>query len=85
MAELIYALCAITSATCAALLLRGYLRSGTRLLFWSSACFACLALSNSLLFVDLVLVPEVDLSLWRRGLQLLGTSVLLAGLIGESK
>jgi hypothetical protein len=85
MAELVYLLCALTSATCAVLLLRGYLRGGTRLLFWSSLCFTCLCVSNVLLFIDLVLVPQVDLSLWRRGVALLGTSVLVAGLIGEAK
>ena len=53
MAELVYGLCALTSAGCAALLFQGYRRSGTRLLFWSSLCFAGLALNNALLFVDL--------------------------------
>ncbi len=83
MAELVYGLCALTSAGCAALLLQGYRRSGTRLLFWSSLCFAGLALNNALLFVDLVVVPEIDLRLLRSAVALSATSVLIFGLIWE--
>ena len=83
MAELVYGLCALTSAGCAALLLQGYRRSGTRLLFWSSLCFAGLALNNALLFVDLVVVPEIDLRLLRSAIALSATSVLIFGLIWE--
>ncbi len=83
MAELVYGLCALTSAGCAALLLQGYRRSGTRLLFWSSLCFAGMALNNALLFVDLVVVPEIDLRLLRSAVALSATSVLIFGLIWE--
>lgn len=86
MAETVYLLCAATSAACAILLLRGYRRHRTRLLLWSSLCFVLLALNNALLFVDLIVVPEaVDLSLWRSGTALAGISVLLFGLIWESR
>ena len=54
MAETVYALCALTSLACAALLLRGYVRSRVRLLLWSGLCFAFLFLNNVLLFVDKV-------------------------------
>jgi hypothetical protein len=86
MAEAVYILCALTSVACAVLLLRGYSRSGLRLLLWSGLCFVALALSNVLLFVDLVLVgPETDLSLWRTSIALLGVATLLYGLIWDSQ
>jgi len=85
MAELVYVLCAATSIACAVLLLMGYQRSRTRLLFWSGLCFVGLALNNVVLFVDLVLVPSVDLSLVRSGTALVGMLVLLFGLVWESR
>ncbi|MGA8708732.1 MAG: DUF5985 family protein [Steroidobacteraceae bacterium] len=85
MAELVYALCAATSVFCALLLFRGYSASRTRLLFWASLCFIGLALNNVLLFVDLILLPQIDLFAWRSAAALSGMSVLLYGLIFESK
>ena len=85
MAELVYVLCAATSIACAVLLLRGYRRSRMRLLFWSGLCFAGLALNNVVLFVDLVIVPSVDLSLVRSGTALIAMLVLLFGLVWESR
>ncbi|HEX3835556.1 MAG TPA: DUF5985 family protein [Steroidobacteraceae bacterium] len=85
MAESVYALCALTSILCAALLFRGYRANRTRLLFWSSLCFAGLALNNVLLFADLVLLPNIDLFFWRSAAALLGMSILLYGLIWESR
>jgi hypothetical protein len=85
MAETVYVLCALTSIACAFLLLRGFLRSRTQLLFWSSACFAVLAINNVLLFVDLVVVIDVDLSLWRSATALVAVSVLAFGLTWEAR
>ncbi|HEY6455282.1 MAG TPA: DUF5985 family protein [Steroidobacteraceae bacterium] len=85
MAESVYALCAVTSIVCAILLFRGYRGSGTRLLFWASLCFAGLALNNVLLFIDLIIVPQVDLSAWRNATALAAMSILLYGLIWESR
>jgi hypothetical protein len=85
MPEMVYLLCAATSVTCAVLLLRGYLRQRTRLLLWSSLCFGLLAFNNTLLFIDLIMAPSVDLSLWRGVTALAGVSVLLFGLIWESR
>jgi len=86
MAEAVYLLCAATSLACAILLLRGYLRQRTRLLLSSSLCFVLLALNNALLFIDLIIVPPGgDLSLWRSATALAGVSVLLFGLIWESR
>lgn len=85
MAKAVYVLCALTSIGCAVLLLRGYMKSRTNLLFWSSLCFIGLALNNILLFVDLVIVPSVNLELLRSGVALAALMVLLFGLIWESR
>ncbi len=49
----------------------------------NDACFALLFLNNVLLFADLVVVPSVDLSLYRGLTQLAGGSLLLFGLIWD--
>jgi hypothetical protein len=86
MAETVYILCTLTSLGCAALLFRGYRRSRTVLLFWSSVCFVGLGLNNALLFVDLIILPdEIDLSI-PRGLVALGSLLLFVwGLIGVDR
>ena len=85
MAELVYLLCALTSAAHSALLLRSYFRSRTPLLLWSSLGFVGLALNNALLFVDLVLFPSsIDLSMWRNAVALTALSVLVFGLIWDA-
>jgi hypothetical protein len=81
--EAVYLLCAATSITCATLLLRGYRASRTRLLFWATLCFLGLALNNILLFVDLIMLPDIDLFWWRTLPALLGITILLYGLIWE--
>jgi hypothetical protein len=84
MAALIYGLCALTSFCCAALLWRGYLRSSTRLLFWSAWCFLLLTANNVLLVLDKVVWPvEVDLVYWRLSAALLAVLLLLFGLIWD--
>lgn len=85
MPEFVYALCAITSVVCAVLLVNGYRRSKTGLLFWSGLCFAGLAANNVLLFVDLVVVPSMDLVLVRGAVALAAMMVLLYGLVRESR
>lgn len=83
MAEAVYLLCGVTSVACAVLLLRAYLETKTKLLFWSSLCFGGLAINNVLLFVDLVIVPSADLEIIRSFLALVGMMVLLLGLVSE--
>jgi hypothetical protein len=85
MAEAVYVLCALTSIICAVLLFRGFRKSGTRLLFWSAWSFVGLALNNLLLFVDLIIVPTIDLSVLRAATALIGLMVLVFGLIWESR
>jgi hypothetical protein len=81
----VYALCSATSIACTVLLLRGYRRSRVRLLLWSGLCFAGLALNNVLLFVDVRVVPQTDLSLVRSIPALAGVAVLLFGMIWETR
>lgn len=85
MAEAVYLLCAATSIVCGVLLLRGYHISKTRLLFWASWCFLGFAINNVLLFIDLIILPEIDLFLWRTVPALGGMVLLLYGLIRESR
>jgi len=86
MVALIYSLCALTSLACAILLWRGWRRSGHRLLFWSTLCFAGLALNNALLVVDKVVFPvQVDLTTWRLWAALTAVLLLLVGLIWEDQ
>jgi hypothetical protein len=85
MAETVYILCTLTSLGCAALLFRGYRRSRTALLFWSSVCFAGLALNNALLLVDLVLLPDVDLAILRGTVGLVSLLLFVWGLIGVDR
>lgn len=85
MAETVYLLCALTSIACAALLYQGYSRTRAGLLFWSSLCFTGLAANNILLFVDLVMVPDMDLSLARALIALAGLMAMIFGLAWESR
>ena len=84
-AIIVYVLCAVTSGLCAVLLLRGYAKSRARLLFWSGLCFAGLALNNLLLVIDVRVVPDLDLSLWRTIPALIGISLLVYGLVWETR
>jgi hypothetical protein len=84
MRELVYILCAGTALLCAAMLLRGYRRTGTRLLLWSCLCFVALTANNVLLYVDLVVMPHAaDLSIPRATTALVGLCLLLYGLVWE--
>ena len=65
MAEIVYLSCMAASIVATGLLIRSYLATRSRILLWSSVCFVGLALNNALLFVDLRIAPEVDLSVWR--------------------
>lgn len=80
----VYLLGALTSLLCAFLLLRGFMRARKHLLLWSGLCFGGLALSNALVFVDLILFPNVDLYVWRLATAALAMVVLLYGLIWDS-
>ena len=86
MAVLIYVLCAFTALVCAVLLLLGSRRAGSRMLFWSGLCFACLAFTNLVVVVDaLDLFPYENFSTLRLGSALVALSLLLYGLVFEEK
>jgi len=83
-ASAIYVLCALTSFGCTFLLITSHRKARSPLLLWSAVCFATMTLSCILLFVDLVLVPQVDLTDLRLGLNLIASASLTVGLIWNS-
>jgi Family of unknown function (DUF5985) len=84
MPELVYIFCGLTSIACVALLFRQYQTTRTPLLFWSVGCFVLFAVSNILLFVDLIMLPHVDLSSVRYSLTLIGMCMMLYGLVRQN-
>ncbi|HWD58277.1 MAG TPA: DUF5985 family protein [Stellaceae bacterium] len=80
---IVYLLCFIASTLCAYLLVAGYLRGRARLLLWSASCFCLLAFNNLLVFVDLVLLPSIDLTMLRSLTSLTAVAVLIYGFIWE--
>lgn len=84
MAGIVYSLCALTSMFCAVQLLRGYRRSGARLLLWNGSAFVGLTLNNIALYFDFVLIPDQDLAVIRLTPAFLGVMVLLGGMIWDS-
>lgn len=84
MSYIVSVLCAITSLVCTMLLFRSARKGASPLIVWTAICFLALTVGNVLLFVDLVLVPGVDLSVWRTWVSFVGGSLLLFGLIRSS-
>ena len=85
MADLIYTLCAITSALCAWLLAKAYRTTRSKLLLWSSIAFGGLALNNLALWIDKLILPQIDLTIVRTLLALGAMLILLYGLIWEAE
>jgi hypothetical protein len=84
MGSIVYALCTVTSFTCAALLMRRYSVERHRLLLWSGLCFWGLTINNILLFTDLILLPtQVNLALARSATAAASLLALLVGLIWD--
>lgn len=84
MGAIVYTLCALTSLACAILLFRGYKQNKYRLLLWSSIGFFGFFMNNTLLYVDLVMLPStIDLSIVRTIPALIGMIVLVYGLITD--
>lgn len=83
MAPVVYMLGTLVTLACGVLLMRGFLRGRKRLLLWSGLCFLALAASNLLVFIDLVIFPEVDLYIWRLTTAAIAMMLLLYGLIWE--
>ena len=86
MAGAVYILGALVALACGILLLRGYRRGRQKLLLWSGLCFVGLAISNFLIFVDLILLPaSIDLYPLRLGTDCIAMLLLLFGLIWEGE
>jgi hypothetical protein len=81
----VYLLCATTALACAVLLLRGWAATRTSLLLWAGLCFVGLTVNNVLLFLDMVVVREVDLAPYRGASALLSLGLLLYGLVWEGR
>jgi hypothetical protein len=82
-AAIVYLLCFASSVVCAWLLIRGYLGSRARILLWSAICFVLLAVTNLLVVVDILVLPQVDLIYARLLCSLAAVSTLLYGFIFE--
>lgn len=85
MAPYVYILGFLVTLSCGILLSRAYVVGRKRLLLWSGVCFFGLAMSNLLLFIDLVLLPNVDLYLVRLLVAAGSMLILLYGLIWEGQ
>lgn len=85
MGEAVYVLCMLTSLFCAFLLFRSYRAQRSRLLLWSTLCFVGLAISNALLVVDMIFLPDVDLRMLRVGIGFISGLLLLGALVWEQR
>lgn len=79
----VYGLCLVTSAICAALLLRSYLASRSKLLLYTALGFGFLALNNLFLVGDMVVFPTINLWPFRQAASVAAVAVLLYGFTFE--
>jgi hypothetical protein len=84
MAYVVYLLCSIMSFACALMLFRAYWKNRSRLLLWSSVCFAGIALNNIILSIDFSLGPNYDLSTHRAFISMIAMGALMYGLIWDT-
>ena len=75
----------LTAGLCGLLLLRAYTRVRKRLLLWCGLCFVGLMVSNALLIIDLVLLPDVNIYRQRLFVAAASMMAMLYGLIFESE
>ena len=85
MASLIYSLCALLSLGIAVLLWTHYLRTRSRLLYWSALCFTGLTANNVMLVLDKLVLVGHDLALARQWTALASLALLLYGLVYEDE
>jgi Family of unknown function (DUF5985) len=86
MASLVYLLGTVVTLLCAILLLRAYHGVRMKLLLWSGLCFVGLTVSNALLCIDLILLPEaINLYMWRLASAAGAMLLLIYGLVFESE
>jgi uncharacterized membrane protein len=79
----VYLLCFLTSFAAMVLVYRSYLQNRTGLLLWSALAFVALAVNNLLLFVDVVVLPEISLLPLRHLSALTADGLLLYGFVWE--
>lgn len=85
MAPAVYLLGVAVTLGCAVLLVRAYASVRKRLLLWSAVCFVGLAISNLLVFIDLIVLPNVDLYRWRLITATAAMLMLVFGLIWDGE
>jgi len=78
-------LAVVTSCACMLLLFRAYAATGARLLLWSALCFVFFSVNNVLLFLDLIVFPDIDFRPYRLACALVGLLFLLYGFIWEAE
>jgi hypothetical protein len=83
MPGLVYLLSAATAVACGWLLWRAWRANRVRLLLWSALCFFGLGLDNVLLYIDLIVVPDVNLHNAPSIVGLVSVGLLLFGLIWD--
>jgi hypothetical protein len=81
--SLVYALCFLTSAACTYLLFRRYRDTKIRMLLLSAICFFFLSVNNAILFVDLTILSQIDLTPLRVASLVLAVGILLVGFIWD--
>lgn len=83
--SILYLIAIAASLACTLLLFRGYLRTRVRILLWAALCFVCLTANNLLLFVDLVVLPTIDMRLYRYVTALTGTLFMIYGFLSDTE
>jgi hypothetical protein len=81
----VYLLCLLTSAVCAFLLVRSYLRQREPLLLGTSLCFILLALNNLFVVMDILVLPDLDLRALRQAASLAAVCVLIYSFVWRSQ
>jgi hypothetical protein len=74
----------ITSLASSVLLFRALRRNSSKLLFWSALCFLGMAANNLMLYIDLMVGPNMDLSLLDDGVSVVSSLLLVYGLIWDA-
>lgn len=82
-APTVYLLCFIGSALCAYLLVSAFRRSSEKLLLWSAICFCLLAFNNLLVFLDIIVLPDWNLTALRTLTSLAAVSALIYAFVWE--
>lgn len=81
----VYFLCCLTSILALWLVYRSYRLTPTRLLLWSTLAFVALAVNNMLLFLDVVLFPNISLLPLRHASALVAVGFLIYGFVWEAE